>query len=223
MAPSKTAAQSVFRQIDKNGDGKISREEYKMALKILDIPSSMATVVTEAVFAKYDADSDGGIDEKEFVKYFDSSSNAEMHSRIDRAVFEKYYSFFWAMYFIACGIKFVSDPFAQTDQAFAGIPANDGPGFRHAAAHLFTIIGLTWITIGVLAIAQRLLKLTPVATQAAIAFFWFLLTLYENVVGAIIGTPGFEAPPPPVIILSSMLAFTGVWGVLSGKVKIKED
>ena len=223
MPPSKTAAQSVFRQIDKNGDGTISREEYKMALKILDIPSSMTTVVTDAVFAKYDADSDGGIDEKEFVKYFDSTSNVEMHSRIDRAVFEKSYSFFWAMYFIVIGIKFVSDPFEQTDQTFAGISSNDGPGFRHAAAHLFTIIGLTWICIGVLAIAQRVLKLTPVVTQAAIAFFWFLLTLYENVVGAVIGTPGFEAPPPPVIILSSILAFTGVWGALSGKVKIKED
>mmetsp|Transcript_11058 Transcript_11058/g.20263 ORF Transcript_11058/g.20263 Transcript_11058/m.20263 type:complete len:224 (+) Transcript_11058:132-803(+) len=223
MAPNKTAAAAVFRRIDANGDGKISRAEYAAALKILDIPKAMAQVVTDAVFAKYDANDDGGIDEKEFLCYFDSESNVAMHGRINRAIFEKYYSFFWSLYFIVCGTNFVISPFGSVDATFGGLGPDDGPGFRHASAHLFVIIGLTWATNGLVVIAQRVLKLSTVTTLAALALFWFMLTLYENVIGSIIATPGFKAPPLPVTILSGILAFTGLWGMFSGKVKIKED
>jgi len=218
MAPSKESAAAVFREIDANGDGKISRAEYAAALKILDIPKAMAQVVIDAAFAKYDANDDGGIDENKFLSYFDSGSNVAMHGRINRARFEQYYSFFWALFFIVCGTKFIVSP-----STFGSLSPDDGPGFRHASAHLSCIIiGLTWATNG-LVVAQHVLKLSTISTLTAIAFFWFLVTLYETLFESIIDTPGFKAPHPAVTIISAILAFTGAWGMLSGNVKIKVD
>jgi hypothetical protein len=63
MAP-KSASQ-VFRQLDEDGNGnKISREEYAQALVMMNIPKEISKVVTDSVFAKFDVNSDSGIDEK---------------------------------------------------------------------------------------------------------------------------------------------------------------
>lgn len=74
---------------------------------------------------------------------------------------------------------------------------------------------------GVLVVVQRILKITPVASLTYTTLFWFGLTVYENLVGSIIGTKGFKRPPPIATFLSFSLAATGLWGLTSGRVKIK--
>jgi calcium-binding protein CML len=58
----------VFNKYDTNKDGKISREEYKSALKVLDKGIS-ETEVAKA-FQMIDSDGDGFIDFKEFMEMY---------------------------------------------------------------------------------------------------------------------------------------------------------
>ncbi|KAL0396694.1 UNVERIFIED_CONTAM: Calmodulin-like protein 30 [Sesamum calycinum] len=66
----------VFDKFDANGDGKISLEEYKQALKVL---GGGATTTAEAAksFRVADADGDGFIDLEEFSKVYSSDGGAK--------------------------------------------------------------------------------------------------------------------------------------------------
>ncbi len=84
------------------------------------------------------------------------------------------------------------------------------------------ILAWSWFTNGLVVMAQRVLKITPVASLASVATFWFGITAYENLVGSIIGAPGFGKPPPVATILSFALCAAGIWGMHTGRVKVKE-
>mmetsp|Transcript_32777 Transcript_32777/g.60412 ORF Transcript_32777/g.60412 Transcript_32777/m.60412 type:complete len:224 (-) Transcript_32777:77-748(-) len=222
MSSPKTAS-DVFRQIDVNGDGKISKSEYSQALQMMNIPKEIASITTEAVFSKFDANSDGGIDEKEFVKYFSENDAIALHQRLDRALFEGKYIVFWGCYFCFVGMKILSSPLGLVGETFGDLDPNDAVGNRLAAAQIVTILGLAWFTNGALVLMQRLLKIEPVAAHSLVAIFWFVLTLYEMFVGpTYYPAYGFKEPPMIAVVLSGLLAAFGGLNLLKGKAKIKE-
>ncbi|KAL7545019.1 hypothetical protein ACHAWF_008387 [Thalassiosira exigua] len=221
MSSSKTAS-DVFRQLDINGDGTISKSEYAQALKMMNIPKEIASITTEAVFSKFDANYDGGIDEKEFVKYFSDNDAVTLHQRLDRALFEGKYIIFWGCYFCFVGMKILSSPLGLVGETF-DLDENDAVGNRLAAAQMTTILGLAWFTNGLLVLMQRLLNIEPVAAHSLVAIFWFTLTVYEIFFGpAYYPAYGFKEPPMIAVVLSGLLAGFGVFNLLKGKAKIKE-
>lgn len=92
------SASDVFCQLDVNGNGEISREEYLQVLHMMDIPKEIAQIATESVFTRFDSNKDGGIDKKEFVAYFSGHANVALHQRMDCAAFDQKYSFFCISY-----------------------------------------------------------------------------------------------------------------------------
>jgi hypothetical protein len=217
MAP-KTASE-VFRQLDINGDGTISRDEYAKALVMLNIPPEISIIVTDSVFSKFDANHDDGIDEKEFVKYFSRGDNLSLHERIDRAAFEQNYTIYWGIYFCLVGMKLAFSPATVVSEVFSGIDSDAmGP-----ACHMTTVLGLSWLTSGLNVLMQRVMKISPVASHGVIAIFWSLLTIYENVVGSIYGVQNFNAPPLVVTVLSISLGAYGLWSMMTGQAKVKEN
>ncbi|KAL0430292.1 UNVERIFIED_CONTAM: Calmodulin-like protein 30 [Sesamum radiatum] len=69
----------IFDKFDTNGDGKISLEEYKQALKVLGGGATTTTTTAEAAksFRVADADGDGFIDLEEFSKVYSSDVGAK--------------------------------------------------------------------------------------------------------------------------------------------------
>lgn len=223
MSSRKTAS-DVFKQIDVNGDGTISKDEYGKALRMMNIPKEIANITTEAVFSKFDANSDDGIDEKEFIKYFSDSDAVTLHQRLDRALFEGKYIIFWGIYFCFVGIKILSSPSGLVDEIFADLDPKDPVGMRLAASQLATILGCAWFTNGALVLMQRLMSVTPVAAHSLVAIFWFILTLYETFVGPIYRHAyGFVEPPVIAFVLSGTLAVFGVFNLVKGNAKVKEE
>ncbi|VDP76908.1 unnamed protein product [Echinostoma caproni] len=64
-------AEYVFRDIDENGDGKISVEEV---LKAAPIVTPEYKHFVEEIFKKYDTDGDGLLDHDEFVNYLEKEN-----------------------------------------------------------------------------------------------------------------------------------------------------
>ena len=221
MAP-KQHASDVFRSMDKDGNGKIDRNEYTQALIKMNIPTAIANVVTDSVFAKYDTNKDEGIDEKEFVKYFDDDKNAAVHQHIYRSNFEEKYTIIWAMYFIAVGMKMFVDTKATMIDVFPEA-MNEYSEKMGPAIHMMSILGLSWITGGLCVLMQRVLHTTQVFAYATVAIFWSCITIYENLVGSIVGESTFQAPPIIVTMLSISLGVYGIWSIQTERAKIKED
>jgi hypothetical protein len=217
MAP-KTASE-IFRQIDKNGDGVISRDEYAQALVMMNVPKEISSIVTDSVFSKFDSNRDEVIDEKEFAKYFFCGDNVSLHERMDRASFEQNYTIYWGVYFCLVGMKLASSPATVVSEVFSGIhPDAMGP-----ACHMTIVLGLSWLTSGLNVLMQRVLKFSPVASHGIVAVFWSLLTIYENAIGSIYGVQNFHAPPLVVTVLSISLGVYGLWSMASGQAKMKEN
>ncbi|XP_050378129.1 calmodulin-like protein 30 [Argentina anserina] len=73
----------VFDKFDTNKDGKISREEYKSALKTLDKEMTEAEIAK--TFKALDSDGDGSIDWKEFVEMFNMGADDAKKADIEGA------------------------------------------------------------------------------------------------------------------------------------------
>ena len=65
----------VFNKYDTNKDGKISQEEYKLALKALD--SGISDTEVAKAFQSIDSDGDGFVDFKEFMEMYNAGGGVK--------------------------------------------------------------------------------------------------------------------------------------------------
>ncbi|KAK4426367.1 hypothetical protein Salat_1405300 [Sesamum alatum] len=72
--PNTDETRQIFDKFDANGDGRISLEEYKQALKVLGGGGATASEAAKS-FRAADADGDGFIDLEEFSKVYSYSSS----------------------------------------------------------------------------------------------------------------------------------------------------
>ncbi|XP_062102042.1 calcium-binding protein CML24-like [Humulus lupulus] len=72
--PSMEELRWAFEKFDTNKDGRISRQEYKSALRVLD--REMTDSEIAKAFQALDSDGDGSIDFKEFVEMFNMGSSS---------------------------------------------------------------------------------------------------------------------------------------------------
>jgi hypothetical protein len=216
------SAKQVFQSLDKDGNGKIDREEYTQALLKMHIPQVFSEIVTESVFSKFDTNQDAGIDQDEFVKYFSESTNADVHRRLFRSVFQERFLMIWGVYFLLIGIKITTDPAGLVGDAFPGSledGSNMGP-----ARHMAAVLGCSFLSGGVNAILQSgMVGSSSVFSYGCLALFWAALTMYENVVGSIVGQEGFQRPPWYVTLPSLLMGLYGIWGIRTDRAKVKEE
>jgi len=72
---------AIFKKIDANGDGKISKEEFRkffadIAAKSGKLSADMADQIADKLFDKLDANSDGFLSKEEFQKFADVRGGA---------------------------------------------------------------------------------------------------------------------------------------------------
>jgi|EP00670_Eutreptiella_braarudii_P020809 hypothetical protein len=211
----------VFRRIDKDKNGFISRQEYVEALKILNIPRDMALIVADSVFEKYDTDGNKGIDEQEFVKYF--GDHAALEQRIEREWFASTYSLVVSIFFMLMGVRFMSDPFGATYEVFPTLPVDSCKDWQTASVHMFFVVGFCTFTFGFLMLAQRVLRLSVTSTLTMFTAIWCVYTEFERHLGSPVRAKGFKAPPVGVTAVTGMMALVGLYAAFKGNAKIKED
>jgi len=109
-------------------------------LKILDIPNAMAQLVTDVAFTSTTPIMMEGLTRKNF---FPTSTQEETALCMGGSTVPDS-STTTAFSGLVCGTNFIASP-----STFGSLSPDDGPGFRHASAHLSrVIIGLMWATNG---------------------------------------------------------------------------
>jgi hypothetical protein len=166
---------------------------------------------------RYDSDKNTGIDQEEFIKYF--GDHLRLHERLDRANFQESYIFYWSLFFIVTGTKFIlTSNHIKRKKRLAIWTRTEG---CHDS-HVYTVLGISWVTNGLLILSQHVGKFSGTATCAILAGVWFSLPTYEYAIGSIVGVEGFTGPPLIACVLSFALFASGVSAALNGKVLLKE-